>query len=103
VTGGGLAANLQRVLPPDVEAVVDRRTWTPLPVFTLVGRVGSVSRADLEQTLNMGVGLVVVAAPETADEVVATLRAHALTAWVCGAVVGEPGGRVRLSGDYAPG
>ena len=40
VTGGGLAANLARVLPADVHVVVDRGTWTPHPVFGLVGDLG---------------------------------------------------------------
>ena len=36
ITGGGLARNLERVLPPGVEAVVERGTWTPAPVFGLI-------------------------------------------------------------------
>ena len=45
VTGGGLAANLERVLPVEVDATIDRGTWTPQPVFDLVRQVGSVSSA----------------------------------------------------------
>ena len=41
VTGGGLAANLARVLPPGLLARVDRATWTPAPIFGLVGELGS--------------------------------------------------------------
>ena len=61
VTGGGLAANLARVLPPHVHARLDRSTWTP-PRGLLHGRRASagVPRADLERTLNMGVGFVAV-------------------------------------------
>ena len=43
VTGGGLAANLERVLPVEVDATIDRGTWTPQPVFDLVRQVGSVA------------------------------------------------------------
>jgi hypothetical protein len=63
VTGGGLAANLARVLPGRVCAVVDRGTWTPPPVFDARRRVGGVEQAELEATLNMGVGMVAVVAP----------------------------------------
>ncbi len=42
VTGGGLAANLERVMPVELAATIDRATWTPQPVFDLVRRVGSV-------------------------------------------------------------
>src|SRR3954471_7524359 len=58
VTGGGLAANLERVLPAELTARIDRSTWTPQPVFALVRDVGGVPLDDLEQTLNMGVGMV---------------------------------------------
>ena len=107
VTGGGLAANLARVLPDGVVAVVDRGTWTPQPVFDLVRRVGAVAREDLERTLNCGVGMVAVTTPEDADRAVAVLRGHGLDAWVCGQViaatgaVGEPtGGSARLTGTH---
>lgn len=60
VTGGGLANNLARVLPDDLVATVDRSTWTPAPIFNLVQQVGNVSQPDIEATLNMGVGMVVV-------------------------------------------
>ena len=67
VTGGGLAANLARVLPPELTATIDRSTWTPAPVFDLVRRVGAVPQPDLEMTLNCGVGMVALVAPDDAD------------------------------------
>jgi phosphoribosylformylglycinamidine cyclo-ligase len=103
VTGGGLAANLQRVLPDSVVATVDRGTWTPHPVVDLVRRVGSVPDADLEQTLNCGVGMVAVVGPEHADRAVALLSGHGLRAWVCGEVTAVPagsGGAVTLVGSH---
>src|SRR3954447_6349338 len=86
VTGGGLAANLARVLPRGLEAVVDRSTWTPAPVFGLVRRLGSVPLADLERTLNLGVGMVAVVAADGADAAVARLTAHGVPSWVLGEV-----------------
>jgi phosphoribosylformylglycinamidine cyclo-ligase len=108
VTGGGLAANLERVLPDSVVATVDRGSWTPQPVFGLVRRVGAVGQADLERTLNCGVGMVAVTAPQDADRAVTLLRGHGLEAWVCGEVRAatevstrkEPGGTVRLTGAH---
>ena len=44
VTGGGLAANLERVLPEELSVRIDRSTWTPQPVFDVVRRVGGVSQ-----------------------------------------------------------
>ncbi|WP_296602704.1 phosphoribosylformylglycinamidine cyclo-ligase, partial [Nocardioides sp.] len=63
ITGGGLAANLERVLPVELTVTIDRRTWTPAPVFDLVRRVGEVPQPDLEATLNCGVGMVALTDP----------------------------------------
>ncbi len=93
VTGGGLAANLARVLPPGLEAVVDRSSWTPAPVFGLVQRLGRVPLTDLERTLNLGVGMIAVLAPEGADAAVERLRARGLPAWVLGSVREHDSGR----------
>jgi phosphoribosylformylglycinamidine cyclo-ligase len=97
VTGGGLAANLERVLPDSVVAEVDRGSWTPAPVFDLVRQVGAVDLPDLERTLNCGVGMVAVVDPADADRAVALLQGHGLPAWVCGEV------RARTDGDAAAG
>jgi phosphoribosylformylglycinamidine cyclo-ligase len=104
VTGGGLAANLERVLPEELAATVDRGTWTPAPVFDLVRRVGSVQTGDLERTLNCGVGMVALTAAEDADRAVAVLEGHGVSAWVAGEVapLSDPtsGGRVTLTGRH---
>jgi phosphoribosylformylglycinamidine cyclo-ligase len=94
VTGGGLAANLARVLPEEVTVRIDRSTWTPPPVFGLVGQVGDVAQPDLEATLNMGVGMVAVVDADDVNRVLATLEEHEVRGWVCGDVglVGSTGG-----------
>jgi phosphoribosylformylglycinamidine cyclo-ligase len=101
VTGGGVATNLARVLPEHADAVLDRATWTPPPVFGLVGEVGGVGRDDLEQTLNMGVGMLAVLPADRADAAVRLLTARDLPAWVVGEVT-TGGGDARLAGDHAP-
>lgn len=106
VTGGGLAANLERVMPVELTATVDRGTWTPQPVFDLVRRVGDVAQPDLEMTLNCGVGMVALTDAEDADEAVAVLAEHGVRAWVAGEVSadaqpgGEAGGAVRMVGQH---
>jgi phosphoribosylformylglycinamidine cyclo-ligase len=99
VTGGGLAANLARVLPAHLSATVDRATWTPQPVFGLVAGVGAVAPDELERTLNMGVGMVAVVAAEAADRAVELLTARGLPAWVLGAVTSGDG-TVALHGAH---
>ncbi|GAB2877127.1 phosphoribosylformylglycinamidine cyclo-ligase [Streptomyces mayteni] len=103
ITGGGLAGNVARVMPDGLTAVIDRASWAPAPVFDVVGAAGRVARAELERTLNMGVGMVAVVAPGSVDAALAELAARGVPAWVAGEVgVGEDGGEaVTLTGDYA--
>ena len=100
ITGGGLAANLARVLPPELTATIDRSTWTPAPVFDLVRQVGDVPLEDLEKTLNCGVGMVALVAPDDADEAVRVLAERDVRAWVAGEVTAAPGGEVALVGAH---
>jgi phosphoribosylformylglycinamidine cyclo-ligase len=107
VTGGGLAGNLERVLPEELAATINRGTWTPQPVFDLVRRVGSVAQRDLERTLNCGVGMVALVDPDDADRAITLLEGHGVKAWVCGqvspsseAVGGADGGSVALTGQH---
>jgi phosphoribosylformylglycinamidine cyclo-ligase len=102
VTGGGLAANLERVMPVELAATVDRATWTPQPIFDLVRQVGDVPQPDLEMTLNCGVGMVALTDPADADTAVAVLAEHGVRAWVAGEVRAdaERGGRVDLVGQH---
>ncbi len=86
VTGGGLAANLGRVLPPGALGTVDRSTWTPPPVMDLLARLGEVPRVDVERTLNLGVGMVAVVAAGAADQAVRRLGSRGLDCWVLGRI-----------------
>ena len=102
VTGGGLAANLVRVLPADVAVTIDRATWTPQPIVDLVRQVGSVAQPDLEMTLNCGVGMVSLTAADDADAAIRVLERFGIRAWVAGSVAAGTGGRVTLV-DQHPG
>ena len=86
VTGGGLAENLARVMPDGKRAVVDRASWTPQPVFDLVRRVGSVEQADLERTLNCGVGMVALVPEADLTQALSLLEGHGVRTWVAGRV-----------------
>ena len=101
VTGGGLAANLARVVPPSVSVTIDRSTWQPQPVFDLIGRLGDVAVDDLERTFNIGVGMVAVAPPDSLDALLLILRDDEIDAWICGEVMDKPGGTVTLVGSHS--
>lgn len=100
VTGGGLAGNLARVLPPTVTAALDRGSWCPQPVFRLVQERGQVTQDELERTLNMGVGMVVVVPAEAADAALTLLTGRGVPAWVLGEVRPGGGEPVLLSGRH---
>jgi len=102
ITGGGLAANLVRVLPGGVRAEVDRATWAPAPVFGLVERLGGVCQDDIEAALNMGVGMVAVVPEASVDAARRVLAAASIESWVCGRVEDSPGepGTVEMIGQH---
>jgi phosphoribosylformylglycinamidine cyclo-ligase len=102
ITGGGLAANLARVVPEELSVTIARATWQPAPIFDVVRRVGAVSQDDLEATLNCGVGMVALMPADDVDRALATLDRFGVHAWVAGevSVDEQRGGRVHLVGQY---
>lgn len=119
VTGGGIAANLARVLPPDTWVEVDRSTWSPPAVFRVLADAGRLELSDTEGTWNLGIGFVAVVAESVAEAAASTLSRAGIATWRVGTVhegprpegpaegtwaqgaKGVDGGAVRLVGDYA--
>jgi phosphoribosylformylglycinamidine cyclo-ligase len=99
ITGGGLAANLARVLPPGTGAVLDRATWRPPPVFGLLAGRGGIGAAEMERVFNMGVGMAAVVAADDADRALRVLAARDVTGWVLGEITGQEDG-ARLAGAH---
>ncbi len=115
ITGGGIAANLARVLPVGSWAELDRATWSPAPVFRVLADLGGTTLEETEGTWNLGIGMIAVVAPSAADAVIEKLTSDGLPAWVVGSVratarlldgfeqgaKGVNGGAVRLVGAFA--
>jgi phosphoribosylformylglycinamidine cyclo-ligase len=99
VTGGGLAGNLARVLPPGTGAVLERGTWNPPPVFGVLAERGAVDCAEMERVFNMGVGMAAIVARADADRALGVLAGRQVTAWVMGEIV-RGTGEVRLTGSH---
>ena len=109
ITGGGIAANLARVLPQGVALEVERSTWTPNDVFKVLADWGGFSLESVESTWNLGLGQALVVCSSKADEIAAavggwklgviTEQPANLDGWVQGAK-GTDGGAVRLTGSY---
>ncbi len=119
ITGGGIAANLARVLPVGSWAELDRASWSPASVFRVLANLGGMKLEQTEGTWNLGVGMIAVVAAASADAVMQELAADGMPAWIAGRVStsdrpmnaagadafeqgakGVNGGAVRLSGSY---
>ncbi|MCI4063613.1 phosphoribosylformylglycinamidine cyclo-ligase [Micromonospora sp. R77] len=102
VTGGGIPGNLVRILPEHVDAVVNRSTWKPQPIFDLIQSKGRIEDPEMEQTFNMGVGMFAIVSPEDADRALATLTGRGVEAWQAGEII-EGSGNVQMIGQHTRG
>jgi len=116
VTGGGIAANLARVLPQDTWVEVDRSTWSPSPVFRVLADLGGLELEATEGTWNLGIGFLAVVSADKAEAAASALSRDGIATWQVGVVrtgdrpadghweqgaKGVDGGAVRLVGAYA--
>jgi phosphoribosylformylglycinamidine cyclo-ligase len=99
VTGGGMAANLTRVLPPAADAVLDRATWSPQPVFGLLAERGGIPRPEMERVFNMGVGMIAIVDSRDASRALAVLASRDMPAWLVGEITAGAGA-ARLVGRH---
>ena len=91
ITGGGIAANLARVLPPNADARLDRGSWSPPPVFGLLADRGAVASDEMERVFNLGIGMIAVVAATAADAVISLLGRRGVVAWPLGEIVSGAG------------
>jgi phosphoribosylformylglycinamidine cyclo-ligase len=92
ITGGGLTDNLPRVLPAGTQAVVQLGGWPLDDLFTAIAVHGEIAEAEMYRVFNMGVGMVLLAAPEHADELAERLRTVGEKPFFLGEVVAGEGG-----------
>jgi len=86
VTGGGIAGNLVRVLPPGVEAVVDAGSWPWPPLFRVLMRAGKVSRDEMRRVFNLGVGMIAVIGRDDVETAMRAASRAQVQAWLIGEV-----------------
>jgi phosphoribosylformylglycinamidine cyclo-ligase len=75
ITGGGLIDNLPRILPTNCDAVIETKSWKAPAIFQILQQNGGVDPDEMYQVFNMGIGMVVIVAPQNAVKVMAILRA----------------------------
>ncbi len=89
ITGGGLTENIPRVLPENLNAVIDANSWPLTPLFKWLGEVGNLSAEDMAVTLNCGIGMVVICAASETEKIMENLTANDETVFKIGYISKE--------------
>ncbi len=84
ITGGGLLENIPRVLPDDVQAVIDAAAWPQPAIFDWLQRTGNVEPREMHRTFNCGIGMTLAVAPQDAERTLALLHQSGERAWRIG-------------------
>ena len=101
ITGGGLPENLPRILPEGCGAEIDLSAVPCLPVFDWLQREGGIAQDEMLRTFNCGVGMVMVAAPDGADALVAATRKAGIEGEIIGTVSRDS--EISFQGRLVPG
>jgi phosphoribosylformylglycinamidine cyclo-ligase len=75
ITGGGLIDNVPRILPQNCDAVIETKSWRPPRIFDVLEANGNVSRTEMYQVFNMGIGMVAIVSQENVKRAMAILKA----------------------------
>ena len=87
ITGGGFYENIPRCIPDGLCAKIDESAVRILPVFDLIAKTGGISKRDMFNTFNMGVGMSIIVSKEDADRAVSILKENGEDAYIIGEVI----------------
>jgi phosphoribosylformylglycinamidine cyclo-ligase len=87
ITGGGFIENVPRILPENVAAEIDKNSYEVPPVFKVMQKRAGITDEQIYNTFNMGIGMMVVVAPENVETALADLQANGEEAVVIGKIV----------------
>ena len=86
ITGGGLLENIPRVLPNGCKAVLQRGSWTTLPIFDILQKAGNIEETEMLRTLNCGIGMVLAVPEKETDDILLRLSGLSEKAFVIGEI-----------------
>jgi phosphoribosylformylglycinamidine cyclo-ligase len=87
ITNGGMPGSIPRVLPRNLDVVVESGDWPVPPIFRLVAETGKVPREEMFNVFNMGIGMVLIVSPHFTDSILKQLADLETPAWKIGRVV----------------
>jgi phosphoribosylformylglycinamidine cyclo-ligase len=87
ITGGGIAANIARVIPSGLHLDIDRNSWQPHQIFRYLANAAKIDLKALEDTWNLGIGMTLIVKADSADSIIKTLKGLNLESWVLGELV----------------
>jgi phosphoribosylformylglycinamidine cyclo-ligase len=93
ITGGGLTENIPRVLPDNVTAIIDSKSWTLPPLFQWLQSAGNVEAAEMHRVFNCGIGMVVIVSAAEADKAAEFLRKQGETVYTLGKIEARAAGQ----------
>jgi phosphoribosylformylglycinamidine cyclo-ligase len=87
ITGGAFYDKIARILPDNLSLRIDKSSWVVPKIFRLIQSKGNIADKEMYHTFNMGVGMVLIVAPASANTIISKLTQFKLRAWVIGEVV----------------
>ena len=95
ITGGGLLENVPRVVPQNVVAQLDGKSWHTPALFDWLRNMGNVAPHEMYRTFNCGIGMVVIVDKKDANAAVAQLNATGERATVIGTIRARQGNELQ--------
>lgn len=87
ITGGGIAGNLNRILPDHLDATIDAAKLRILPLFKRIAQLGNIPEADMLKTFNLGIGMTIVCTPASAEPIIHHLAQFGLKTYPIGHII----------------
>ena len=76
ITGGGLVENIPRILPDGCCVEIHKGSWPGVPIFNVMQSIGNVDENEMYRTFNMGIGMIIIAAPDQVNSIKKIIDVH---------------------------
>ncbi|MFH0958906.1 MAG: AIR synthase-related protein, partial [Pseudomonadota bacterium] len=84
ITGGGFYGNIPRIVPENIQVIINSSTWLVPPIFKILKRAALLDYREMFETFNMGVGMVLILSESEVEHAIHCLREAGLNAWELG-------------------